>query len=663
MNLAPDQNYSPQVQSSVDLYRSLGLAPFPVCKPRGKGCVQHGNCAHPGKVPLLKGWERLDPERADQAKAIDAIFERWGWQCNVGLRTGKSVNLYVLDLDGSKDDVEAAGYELPDTVVVRTGRTGGYHYWLAPGEEELKKKISLVRKTDFIAEGGYVLAPPSVHASGNTYTFANDGVFGLLDGAKLASVPAWILEGKGLAPVVDLPLANDDEVGIGQRAREFLRNGADFAQRDEAVNAVVNLLGRGMDRDEVVRRVAYALTELSPQTNPTWPWKTEDVENMVESFERQGGVHAAKGLSAPVLTLDDDDEDSEPQQAGKTVRDIFDALVESDEVELPLVEGILWPGKCHVIYADSGTGKTLFTLEMLLHMAAGRAYHGRQVKPTKTMLVEIDDTHQLRDYMETMRDTYQFTREELGGRFVTNNEDDTDFSLRDKASRIALQSFVAEHEPQVVVLDALEMFLAGNGEYGAAVYKHLRDFKDWCKNRGIALWVIDHAKKGWRPGDESGVLNPHHEALAGGQQKLAIFDVAFHMWGSLSDDTVLIYYAKMRDQKPDPIHWTFGADGSTLKAAVTEKSIFDGMSPKEIKVLEYIINQGPVEMEKVLIGTGVSKATFNRLLQARFLPRGLVRRNGGGVGAGRGNKTTYQAGPHYTAPKSNPTLTLDDEGF
>jgi len=107
-----------------------------------------------------------------------AEVQKWfkGTDNNIGIVTGKvSGNLVVLDFDDAKafeEFVEALSNDLKDVVMntwrVRTSR--GFHVYL---RVDTDKTVSSVKfnGVDVKAEGGYVVAPPSVHPSGARYTF------------------------------------------------------------------------------------------------------------------------------------------------------------------------------------------------------------------------------------------------------------------------------------------------------------------------------------------------------------------------------------------------------------------------------------------------------------------------------------------------------------
>lgn len=114
-------------------------------------------------------------------------------QANLGLVTGRGV--LVLDADprngGSQslhDLVERHG-PLPATPTANTGG-GGWHHHLAI-DGEFPCRTGLARGLDVKADGGYVVAPPSVHASGAPYAWVRGKG---LDDLPLAAAPTWLLD-------------------------------------------------------------------------------------------------------------------------------------------------------------------------------------------------------------------------------------------------------------------------------------------------------------------------------------------------------------------------------------------------------------------------------------------------------------------------------------
>jgi Bifunctional DNA primase/polymerase, N-terminal/Primase C terminal 2 (PriCT-2)/Family of unknown function (DUF5906) len=152
------------------------------CRPRpGKPCKRIG------KHPMTKNG--VQDATLDEAK-----IRQWWTEspyANIGRATGHG-GLIVLDVDdasgkeGSQSldaltDVHGA---LPETLVVKTG-SGGRHYYFS-SIEEIKNSASKVGKhIDIRGHGGYVILPPSNHASGGKYEWVNEGT-------EIAGMPAWL---------------------------------------------------------------------------------------------------------------------------------------------------------------------------------------------------------------------------------------------------------------------------------------------------------------------------------------------------------------------------------------------------------------------------------------------------------------------------------------
>jgi Bifunctional DNA primase/polymerase, N-terminal len=133
------------------------------------------DCGQVAKHPLAA----LVPHGVKDASADPAVVRAW-WQrfphANVGLATG--VVFDVLDVDGAESAAALrafaahSGVVLPRGPLVRTGG-GGWHLYLAPTGLGNPTPRGLAQ-VDWRGHGGYVVAPPSRHASGARYRFFRD---------------------------------------------------------------------------------------------------------------------------------------------------------------------------------------------------------------------------------------------------------------------------------------------------------------------------------------------------------------------------------------------------------------------------------------------------------------------------------------------------------
>lgn len=143
--------------------------------------------------------EREKKPRAGSAGLLDASshpeqvgewWDRWP-NANIGVATGAS-GLVVIDTDDAEADHELRRRSrLPRTATVRTSR-GFQYYFLAPASVKVRNSASkLGPKIDVRGDGGYVVAPPSVHPCGHLYAWV-DGLS--LDDVPLAELPPELLE-------------------------------------------------------------------------------------------------------------------------------------------------------------------------------------------------------------------------------------------------------------------------------------------------------------------------------------------------------------------------------------------------------------------------------------------------------------------------------------
>jgi hypothetical protein len=144
------------------------------------------------KRPLIT-WESLQRTRPSAEQVAD-WFNRWP-DANTGIVTGEISNLVVLDIDpqhggdASLERLERRYGPLPVTIEATTGGGGRHLYFTHPGGLT-HNRIGLARGIDLRGDGGYIVAPPSIHPSGRPYAWA---VGRSPEDVGLAALPRWIL--------------------------------------------------------------------------------------------------------------------------------------------------------------------------------------------------------------------------------------------------------------------------------------------------------------------------------------------------------------------------------------------------------------------------------------------------------------------------------------
>lgn len=156
---------------ALELAGVYGFCVFPVTAPSHYGSA-------PGKRPLIKEWPQLattDPQQ------IEAWWSRWP-EANIGVATGRPSNIWVLDVDmksGGPDGLstlrklEQEMGPFPDTLTAITGSGGLHLYFRYDPEAPVRSRADVLPGIDVRGDGGYVVAPPSLHVSGSRYKWKN----------------------------------------------------------------------------------------------------------------------------------------------------------------------------------------------------------------------------------------------------------------------------------------------------------------------------------------------------------------------------------------------------------------------------------------------------------------------------------------------------------
>ena len=171
----------------------------------------------------------------DASTDLEQIAEWWSREpnANVGLRTGIAFD--VLDIDGPEgiDELnrlfDLHGYSDPGPVSV-TGK-GGRHFLYAPTGHG--NRARLYPSIDYRGEGGYIVAPPSIHPNGTTYEWLDaliyewpdmpEGCDGFGPERGLVTTPLWLAEALA-PPKVTSPVSSITPVRT-ERGKAALREG------------------------------------------------------------------------------------------------------------------------------------------------------------------------------------------------------------------------------------------------------------------------------------------------------------------------------------------------------------------------------------------------------------------------------------------------------
>lgn len=125
------------------------------------------DCESPGKHPIGSLFPRGHLSATTDPIKIRSAFRKYP---NANLGIVPKGDLVVLDVDGEDGAKTYKGLRLPETAHVITGR-GRHHYFIE--RDQVSSLPAKLRSIDIKAGGrGYVVVPPSRHASGKRYRWS-----------------------------------------------------------------------------------------------------------------------------------------------------------------------------------------------------------------------------------------------------------------------------------------------------------------------------------------------------------------------------------------------------------------------------------------------------------------------------------------------------------
>lgn len=171
--------------TALEYAGNRGWACFPVHGlVDGKCTCGNSACPNPGKHPATGNGLK---SATTDPRGINLMFKP-GY--NLAVATGEVSGFWVLDIDGQAGESSLAGLEsehgpLPHTVTHYTGK-GRHLFFRWPGVPVKNSVRQLGDGLDVRGDGGYIVAAPSMHASGVQYRFADLN-------APIADAPDWLL--------------------------------------------------------------------------------------------------------------------------------------------------------------------------------------------------------------------------------------------------------------------------------------------------------------------------------------------------------------------------------------------------------------------------------------------------------------------------------------
>lgn len=281
-------------------YASLGIPVLPL------HYITEENSCSCGEVKPCKRAKHpvggLVPHGLIDASTDPKIIRQWfdGKPFNIGICTGDISQIFVLDRDDrdggaqSLSDLEAVHGQLPATLTQRTGN--GVHYLFRFPADQLVKNSAkkLAPGLDIRGLGGYIVAAPSVHENGNTYTWLDCD---MPSREQIATAPPWLLKliaqsvikapnnpgtAKPINPFGNLLFQWPDKIEDGQGREDFI------------LRAAGHLRGKGLDQPIIERILLdYNAANITP------PIDADAVLDRARRYESAGPTPPANDSDWP----------------------------------------------------------------------------------------------------------------------------------------------------------------------------------------------------------------------------------------------------------------------------------------------------------------------------------------------------------------------------
>lgn len=418
------------------------------------------------KIPAVP-WHQYQHRRATLAEIEDWYADP---TMGVGIVTGPISNLIVADFDGSVG-AETEAQILPRIGVGPVALTGGggTHRLMAHPGRKVPTRTGVLPGMDVRGDGGFIVAPPSVHASGRQYSWDVDfhiDDYGLptLTDSLTDIICRDVIHGTGSVSAVTHAAG---PLGL----QGAITDGREQYMRDTVLAVVSGLskrLGRLPTEEEVV---AEGWPQYAAKVDFRRPGRGEAEFRMKVRYTLDRAERGVLRLEQPNPAATGSATPSAYGVADGVAPDGGLPLVYFTDINANLnaadfVEGLLTEGGMSVTYGESNCGKTFFMTDLALHVASGLEWNGRAVEEGGVIYCALEGSHGISNRVTAWRKHHQ-----MEGVIIPFAIIPISINLLDPAAdteRLIAAITKAQGEMQkpvrLVILDTLSRALAGGNE-------------------------------------------------------------------------------------------------------------------------------------------------------------------------------------------------------
>lgn len=583
-------------------YADDGWQVFPLYGITNGRCDCGTKCDSPGKHPRV-AWTQ---EATTDQERIERWWTEWP-NANIGVATGKRSGIYVIDID-NKASVEVspgvlvgAGDNsirqqelvlggLNPTLTVTTGSGGTHLIYDYPEDmtDPLPNRSGMLHSVDTRGDGGYIVAAPSTHVSGNRYRVLEDGV----SPERLSERwLAFVRESRSnLGKGTELEFPEDFAITAGEGRHDWLFKIGSRLRGQHGLPFVA-LYGA---------LAAYNRQVCVP------PLSAMDVEHITEScMKYDPEYHLGVDTSdAPLLVEGDDLADL-----------LYDFMMEAPPAFIPLVEGMLNSGECMIVGGPPNVGKTWMLMDMMVSIATGGLFLGKFQSAPQTVLF-IDEEGSLRGDWERFhlllagRDGLSASGVPLYAKI------DSGIRLDDERGLAALSRLLERYRPGAVFLDSLVRVHGGSESDNRAMASFFQRVKKLMVTYGSSFIFTHHVRKPGKDAEEDPIW-----MLRGASDIQGFPDTVLIDLPTKNHDETKVIHTKMRNgPKLDSflMRRVIDRESAKLGVVLTEEQQMEELGGDTAKIVQAISESrtGFTSAEHLAVVTGLSLDTVTRLAGA-----------------------------------------------
>ena len=409
------------------------------------------------KIPCESRW--TEPKQGTS----DLVARFGAPDLNIGVLLGKpSGNLVDIDID-CPEGIDLAKSILPDTGWThgRQSARSSHYCYIAPGCKTRKfvDPIDGTMLLEIRSDGCQTVLPPSRHESGELVEH----------------------EGEGVATEIRSELLQDDVSKLAA-ATIFVRHYPANGDRHNAIMAFSGMLLKGgLPQDEV----GWLVTVIAKAAgDEEWEQRKTDVATTAERIAQRQPVTGAPKLAkiidervvrsvAELLGIEwgggtsPSFDNAIPQSDSQKRFDFF----QIDDIQLDLSNSYLIKGHIEqesmvLIYGPSGCSKTFIALDMGLHIAAGRDWHGNRVAQGMVVYIAAAGSRGLAKRIEACKKTWLGRTEDIPFYLLPTTVDllDPDADTGPLIEAIRKLEHDTGHTFVAIFIDTLSRSMAGGDE-------------------------------------------------------------------------------------------------------------------------------------------------------------------------------------------------------